>query len=298
MRTPPRSKTTAGFAPSGTAPVCPVARCGALRAGGRAARRQYGGVVFTPEERTRLRDALVARARADERITGAALTGSASRGAEDRWSDIDLALGVAAGADAGRVMADWTGVMYREHGAVDHLDVVSGAVVYRVFLLASTLQVDIAFAPEGEFGPMAPTFRLLFGRAVGRTPADGAAERAASLVGMAWLYALHARSSLARGRVWQAEYMISGVRDHVLALACVRHGVPAVQGRGMDQLPAEVLAGFAAGVVRSVEAGELERAFLAVTESLIAEIGLVDGGLAGRLSGVLRELASGGPGVA
>jgi predicted nucleotidyltransferase len=255
--------------------------------------------MFTPGERTRLRDALVARARADGRIMGAALTGSASRGAEDRWSDIDLALGVAAGADTGRVMADWTEVMYREHGAVDHLDVVSGAVVYRVFLLVSTLQVDIAFAPEGEFGPTAPTFRLLFGRAVDRMPADeaaggadsGRAERAASLAGMAWLYALHARSSLARGRVWQAEYMISGVRDHVLALACVRYGVPAVQGRGMDQLPAEVLAGFAAGLVRSVEGGELERAFRAVTESLIVEIGLVDGGLAGRLSGVLRELA-------
>jgi len=58
---------------------------------------KYGGVMFTPQERTRLRDALVARARADERITGAALTGSASRDAEDRWSDIDLALGVAAG---------------------------------------------------------------------------------------------------------------------------------------------------------------------------------------------------------
>ena len=254
--------------------------------------------MFTPEERTRLRDALVARARADERITGAALTGSASRDAEDRWSDIDLALGVAADADAGRVMADWTGAMYREHGAADHLDVVSGAVVYRVFLLVSTLQVDIAFAPEGEFGPTAPTFRLLFGRAVDRMPADGAAADRAGLVGMAWLYALHARSSLARGRVWQAEYMISGVRDHVLALACVRYGVPAVQGRGMDQLPAEVLAGFAAGLVRSVDGGELERAFRAVTESLIVEIGLVDAGLAGRLSGVLRELAGDGAEVA
>jgi hypothetical protein len=28
---------------------------------------------------------------------------------------------------------------------------------------------------------------------------------------MGWLYALHARSSIARGRVWQAEYMISWV---------------------------------------------------------------------------------------
>jgi predicted nucleotidyltransferase len=256
-------------------------------------------VVFTPGERTRLRDALVARARADERITGAALTGSASRDAEDRWSDIDLALGVAAGADLGPVMADWTGVLYREHGALDHLDVVSGAVVYRVFLLASTLQVDIAFAPEDEFGPTAPTFRLLFGRAgervgaaTGRAAgaAGAAAGRAAELIGMAWLYALHARSSLARGRVWQAEYMISGVRDHALALACVRHGVPAVQGRGMDQLPAEVTAGFAAALVRSVDGAELERAFRAVTESLLVEIGLADAGLAGRLTGVLREL--------
>jgi predicted nucleotidyltransferase len=260
--------------------------------------------MFTPEERTRLRDALIARARADERITGAALTGSASRDAEDRWSDIDLALGVAAGADLGPVMADWTGVLYREHGALDHLDVVSGAVVYRVFLLASTLQVDIAFAPEDEFGPRAPTFRLLFGRAADRlaaaartaeAEAEAEAGRAAELIGMAWLYALHARSSLARGRVWQAEYMISGVRDHVLALACVRHGVPAVQGRGMDQLPAEVTAGFAAALVRSVDGAELERAFRAVTESLIAEIGLADAGLAGRLTGVLRELAGGPP---
>ena len=187
--------------------------------------------MFTPQERTRLRDALVARARADERVTGAALTGSASRDAEDRWSDIDLALGVAAGADFGRVMADWTAAMYRQHGALDHLDVRSGAATYRVFLLASTLQVDIAFAPEDDFGPTAPTFRLLFGRVGDRVPA-AAAGRGAELIGMAWLYALHARSSLARGRVWQAEYMISGVRDHVLALACVRHGCLPCRGAG------------------------------------------------------------------
>jgi hypothetical protein len=65
------------------------------------------------------------------------------------------------------VLADWTGLMYRQHGA-HHMDVLSGATVYRVFLLASTLQVDIAFAPEAEFGAIAPTFRLIFGTAVNR----------------------------------------------------------------------------------------------------------------------------------
>jgi hypothetical protein len=51
-------------------------------------------------------------------------------------------------------------------------------------------------------------------------------------------------------------------------------------------------------LVLSVDSGELERAFRAVTESLIAEIGLFDAGLAGRLSGVLRELAGDGAEVA
>jgi hypothetical protein len=63
----------------------------------------------------------------------------------------------------------------------------------------------------------------------------------------------------------------------------------------MDQLPAEVTAGFAAALVRSLDGAELERAFRAVTESLIVEIGLADAGLAGRLTGVLRELAGGSP---
>jgi len=44
--------------------------------------------MFTPEDRSRLRDSLVAAARADPCITGAALTGSAALAAEDRWFDI------------------------------------------------------------------------------------------------------------------------------------------------------------------------------------------------------------------
>jgi hypothetical protein len=246
--------------------------------------------MFTPEDRTRLRDALIAAARADPRITGAALTGSAAAGAEDRWSDIDLALCVAGGADPGRVVADWTDHMYRGCGAVHHLDVHRGDTLFRVFLLASTLQVDIAFWPAAEFGAVGPTFRLLFGTAnerPARPPPD-----AAGLIGMGWLYALHARSSIARGRAWQAEYMISGMRDQVLALACLRHGAPAVEGRGIDALPPDATAAVAAGLVRSLDAAELRRAFRVVTDALIAEIVRTDADLADRLSPLLKELAA------
>jgi predicted nucleotidyltransferase len=83
--------------------------------------------VFTPEQRERLREVLVSAAYADTRITGAAVTGSAAVGREDRWSDIDVALCVAADAEFSEVLADWTERMYREHAAVHHVDVTRGA---------------------------------------------------------------------------------------------------------------------------------------------------------------------------
>jgi hypothetical protein len=93
------------------------------------------------------------------------------------------------------------------------------------------------------------------------------------------------------GRVWQAEYMISGVRDHVLALACLRHGGPAAQGRGMDCLPPAATPAVAGALVRSLDISELARAFRVATEALLAEAGQVDAGLADRLAATLRELA-------
>jgi len=245
--------------------------------------------MFTPRERAALRDTLIAAARHDERIPSAALTGSSALETEDEWSDIDLAFAIEPGVETGRVIADWTDRMYGEHGAIHHMDVVAGPAVFRVFLLRSTLQVDLAFWPATEFGAIGPTFRLVFGRATERS-APGAAS-ARDLLDLGWLYALHARSSIARGRVWQAEYMISGVRDQVLALACRRLGVPTVQGRGMDRLPAEITAPVAGALVRSLEIDELRRAFGVACAALIAEIERFDANLAQRLAPALRELA-------
>ncbi|TDE16063.1 nucleotidyltransferase domain-containing protein [Jiangella asiatica] len=245
--------------------------------------------MFNPTDRDQLRARLVETARADPRIASAAATGSAAVGAEDRWSDIDLAFGLAAGTDQDAVIADWTAAMYSEHGAVDHLDVPFRRTVYRVFLLASTLQVDLAFAPDGEFGPTAPTFRLIFGTAAEQSPSSP--PDPSTLIGMGWLYALHARSSIERGRAWQAEYMISGTRDHVLALACLRHGLPASQGRGMDRLPPDVLGLVAEALVRSLDRAELTRAFRAAVAVLVAEARSADADRADRLAGVLAALS-------
>lgn len=89
---------------------------------------------------------------------------------------------------------------------------------------------------------------------------------------------------------WQAEYMISGVRDHVLMLACLRHGVPHSQGRGLHLLPAATSAPLEATLVRSLEHAELVRAFRASVDVLLAEIAYVDAELAVRLDRPLRGL--------
>lgn len=242
--------------------------------------------MFTPEERELLCAELLERAAKDQRISGAAITGSAAAAGEDRWSDIDLAFGVKDPGELPNVLSDWTVHMYEQHAALHHLDVNAGAWIYRVFLLASTLQVDLAFVPAAEFRALAPTFRLMCGEA--KEPQHGQPPPAETIIGMGWLYALHARSCIARGKCWQAEYMISGVRDNALTLACIRHGLPAAQGRGLDQLPKVVAATFEGALVRQLDAAELSRCFRVAMDGLLREIRYADEALAGRLQAALR----------
>jgi len=244
--------------------------------------------MFTPKERARLRSDLIEFARQDARIAAGALTGSASADREDQWSDIDLAFGLADVAEMPNVLSDWTARMYERHSAVHHFDVKAGAWIYRVFLLASTLQVDLAFVPAAEFGALAPTFRLLFGQA--NDPGHAPPQPTGDLIGMGLLYALHARSSIARGRVWQAELMISCLRDNALALACIRHELPAAHGRGFDQLPGAVIAQFEDSLVRSLEPVQLADAFRAAARAFSSEIEHTDPQLAKRLEPILASL--------
>jgi hypothetical protein len=244
--------------------------------------------MFTSEERDRLRTHLLELAAKDERITGGAITGSAAASREDQWSDIDLAFGIRDAAELPNVLSDWTAHMYHQHLALHHFDVRSGVWIYRVFLLSSTLQVDLAFVSSMEFRELAPTFRLMFGET--NEPRHLPPPLPGDIIGLAWLFALHARSSIARRNLWQAEYMISGIRDNALALACIRHGVSAVHGRGISSLPGEVAEQFEGSLVRQLDTAELLRAFRAVVRPLLNEIRCVDEELAGRLQGTLMHL--------
>jgi hypothetical protein len=234
-----------------------------------------------------VRESLLERARRDERVTGAALTGSAALGNEDCWSDVDIFLGIALSAELDDVVADWTNAVYEEAGAVHHWDVRHGVALYRVFLLDSGLQVDIAFTPETGFGARAASFRLIFGE-----PVDVPEPEPLSFsdtAGLGWLGVLHANKAIERDRPWEAAYWIASVRDQALALACLRLGEPPHYSRGADRLPSGLTAPFEQTLVRGLEPDELRRALRWARRCLLDEIGRTDAPLADRLDPALAD---------
>jgi predicted nucleotidyltransferase len=245
--------------------------------------------LFTVEERDRVRERLLVLAEDDPGVVGAAITGSYAAGGGDEWSDVDLAFGIRGGL--GPALERWAGTLRRDFGALHHWDLPWGSSVYRVFLLPDWLEVDIAFTPAAEFGPRGPNWRTVFGQPVevpqtAPVPAD-------DLVGLAWHHALHARACIERGKPWQAEWLISGLRDHVLALACGRLGRPTRFAKGVDELPPEVTEPVVEALVRSLDEAELSRALAAAAAAYADELEHVDPALAERLRPMLAELTAG-----
>jgi len=219
-------------------------------------------------------------AKADNRVVAGAVVGSLAVDEGDRFSDVDLSFGVADHVAVLEVLDDWTTTLIDEVGAVPLADLQRGPTVYRVFLLADALQLDLSMTPAVQFRPLGPRFRLLFGQ----TAAGGSTVPtppgylfipirpvAADIFGWGVIYALHARACIERGRGWQAEHYVGAVRDHALALACLRRALPAVQARGYDDLPAQTLAGFDGTHVGALEPGALRVALAASVRALTRE---------------------------
>lgn len=245
--------------------------------------------MFSIEDRDRVRDGMVAMARADPRIVAGAMIGSLAVGRGDRWSDLDLGFGLADGVTPAEVFNDWTPRLEGEFDAVSLFDVTDLASVYRVYLLPGSLQVDLSLTPGREFGARGPEFKVLFGTALERAPGWSVHPTAKYLLGLGVHHAVRARLCIARGRLWQAEYWISGVRDQALSLACLRRGLNVWHGRGYDELPPGVLD--QSVLVRSLQKVELLRALERAIEIMLREAGEASP-QASRLETRLLELVS------
>ena len=244
-------------------------------------RARIAGLLFTVEQRDALRARMLQLAEEDERVVAGAAVGSLAVGSGDRFSDVDLTFGIADRVPVAHVLDDWTRTLTEELDAVQLADLKAGPTMYRVFLLPDALQCDLSMTSATEFRPAGPRFQLLFGE----TAADESEDRrrsqgglfiptppvAGDIFGWGVIYALHARACIERGRVWQAEHYVGAVRDHALSLACLHRGLPAVQARGYDELPPEILAGLDRSHVGSVEPDALRSALAASVLALLNE---------------------------
>jgi hypothetical protein len=251
-------------------------------ASGRSHAELESRLVFTVEQRDAFREHLLRLAEQDERVVAGASVGSLAVDGGDRFSDLDLTFGIADHVPAAEVLEDWTRTLIGERDAVHLADLERGPTLYRMFLLPDALQFDLSMMPAAQFRPAGPRFRLLFGETaaagseVPTPPVAGdlfipTPSVAHDVFGWGVIYALHARACIERGRVWQAEHYVGAVRDHALSLACLRQGVPAVQARGYDDLPAETLARYEDAHVGAVEAGALRAALAASVLALMRE---------------------------
>ena len=214
--------------------------------------------MFTVEARDRIQQRILEMARADPRVVAGAIVGSLANGGGDRWSDLDLTFGLAEGAKPADVLADWTRRLGEEFHPAHLFDLPFRSSLYRVFLFPGNLQVDVSCTPATEFGAITPKFQLLFGAATERPPIPPPAER--DLFGLAVHHLVRARICVERGRLLEAEHLVSEARDQSLTLACLRQGIEHRHGRGFDRLPEETKARAEAGLVCAIAAPELLRA--------------------------------------
>jgi hypothetical protein len=250
--------------------------------------------MFTVEDRSRVRAALIEFAQQDERVVAGAEVGSLTGAAGaagvggDRWSDLDLTFGLAPGVEPRALLDDWTTFLAAKWDAVALFDLQSMATLYRVFLFPGNLQVDVSATPGGV-ARMGPKFQLLFGDSV-RDDSPPRLE-AGEIFGMCVHHALRSRVCIERGRLWTAEFSISELRHETLALAAASRGLPTRYGRAYNQLPDALVDRAAETLVRSVDVGELNRALAAAIGLLLDVARSIDH--AARLDDTLRAMASG-----
>jgi hypothetical protein len=237
--------------------------------------------VFTVEQRDALRERVFELARADPRVVAGAVVGSlAVDGGGDRYSDLDLTFAVADDARVPDVLDDRTRTLGEELDAVPLIDLERGPTTYRVLLFPGALQLDLSMTPAAEFRPAGPRFRLVFGetapasdetpRSTGTLFIDTPAV-ADDILGWGVIYALHSRACIERGRLWQAEHYVGAVRDHALALACLREDLNPAQARAYDDLSIETRSRLDGAHVGSLEAPALRGALAIAVRALVHE---------------------------
>lgn len=225
--------------------------------------------MFSVDQRDALRQEVIERAKQDVHVNGCALLGSAARDEQDAWSDIDIALQLEKGHEVEDVANRWTTWLGTIATVADTLTIHASGAMYQVFLFNNSMQLDLSFWPPDTLRSTGGRIRPVFGTV--QAPEVRRADPQ-SYVRMGWLYALHARSAIARRRAWQADMMLTELRNQVIALACHRMGLDPAEGRDAHLLPVELSDRLVASRASTVDAIEQGRSLQATLDVYRQEV--------------------------
>ncbi len=267
--------------------------------------------LYTPQERQKILDLLIAALQTDNRITGAILVGSGSVGFDDEYSDIDMAIIVAAEDDVDPVSQEWL-ARFEELLPVAHHFIFSRApnVYLYGFMLENFLELDISFQSISDLSARRERWKVAFDRTgkiepfmqaswANRTEPD-LRETYFRWLNSIWHYVLHIGLCVKRGHLWRARHYLEQLRDRTVELAGLNNGLNTSNFRQVDQMPDDFRIALQETLVSELESDEILRALRAATRCFFKQAHALDekldfdysSSLAAKMEDYLRILPS------
>lgn len=243
--------------------------------------------IFDATSRQAVLGRLLTELHSDDRIAGVLLVGSAARGFEDDYSDIDLAVVVREEQEALAVFRDWR---ERIEAALPVLwcftDVRGPQVGLYAFILRDYLEVDVSFQSPAVLSARSASWSIAFDRTSGLAdimerswsersepdPRETYLRRLDSI----WHYITHVAVSLKRGHLWRAIHYLEEIRNRTIELEGLERGLIIRHFRQVDRLPPERLRKLEGMIPRALIHEEITCALRVATECFFDVAGRFD----------------------
>ena len=227
--------------------------------------------LFSPGQRQQVLDRVLAALETDERIAGVLVVGSDAVGFDDRYSDIDLSVVIAAEDQVLLAFREWRSRIERLLPVIHCLEAIYGPNNYlHGFLLEGFLEVDIGFVSFANLVARRERWKLAFDRSgkiegimqsswQNRPQRDLRAGYFRRLDSV-WHYITHVVIALKRNQPWKAMNYLEVIRNRTIELAGLRLGLDTGHFRQVDQMPAEFLSDLQKALISSTDHADILRA--------------------------------------
>lgn len=239
--------------------------------------------MFTPFDREKILQQILAGLEPDHRILSVVLVGSGAIGFNDEFSDIDLVAVVDPQYPATDIFQDWVQRLRDDQPVIEWFEISFNADNHLAgFLLDGCLEIDFGVVTPGELVAKRPHWRVVYDRS-GKVNAQlqwswvshqtaGVLETVEQYRRSTWHYITQTAFSVQRGQLWRAMHNLEEVRNRTIRLAGLRYGLETSHFREVDKLPEDIRVRLATTLVQNATAAEIMRALKQTVALFFQEI--------------------------